>query len=598
MDLSTKKSGSVIVTKDEIKDIFNNHYMQFKKKTGGDHSWRVDKRTDFGGGFSDIYKIKNSVGEKGILKVLSAKRTVNNGENIEASKIFSIAYNEIFTMRLFTLLEDESEANASTLNGYYEYRTTYKKEDGTEADDWIFFIIMPEYETLGNCRLSSEKDIYDIALSILKTLRVLNERVNYIDLYDCFKREGILSFNPDFLSEKDLENYKNFRRVLHNDIKPDNILKKIMGNDYVTVLADFGAVCFMDDDGKAIVRYGSKPYFDPQLIRNRGVIKNGATNSDIYSLGITLLSLFYIIGNLPFTKISRYTSKFADYGDKFKEEAEKDKNSLNPDVLQKPEFISDLFWKIIMKMISKFEWDRFSDVNQAISALTDRVVVSRISEENFPPEIIAKTSLWNLLHENKISELNKVIVDEYERQKEEETENYLFTVLFAFVYACGIKEDDNAEANIKNVKSLLDPYMDDGRDGAWFVYDIIVMLAKKKGIFSGNSETVIDARKNLKHLCNVGFLPAVYFYMSLTVQGEPEYDESSEYILKKLDNLLEYPYIPGVRLYRDVLKRNPCLLNLDDETKEKKLDIIRMEFKDDISDYLAIVKYLLENDSK
>ncbi len=590
MNLSMNKKSSVDIEADEVIDIFKNHYMKYRKKMGGDSTWSVTERTSFGGGFSDIYRIENSSGERGILKVLSAKRTVNADSVVEPKKIFSIAYNEIFTMRVFSLLEDNMGASASELNGYFEHHTTYKKTDGSEAEDWIFFIVMPEYETLGKCRISSEKVIYDIALSVLKTLRVLHEPINYKDVYDCFVEEGILSFNPAFIGERDLENYKNFRRVLHNDIKPDNILKKALGDDFVTVLADFGAVCFMDTaDGETIIRYGTKPFFDPLVIHNGNRVKNGTTNSDIYSLGITLLSIFYIVGNLPFTKISRYTSRFAEAENRFND----GKDTVNPEILQKPEYISDIFWKIIMKMISHYEWDRFSDANAAIAALTDQKVVSKISKKDFPPEIIAKASLWNLLHENNIAEMFGFIVNEYKRQSANGV-NYLFSVLFALVCACNIKD----EKYVQTVKEILAPFMDDGRDGAWFAYDMIIMLAKGQGIFHEDSETVSNVRKNLKHLCDGGFLPAVYYYMSQVVQSDARYNESTSYIVKKFDSMLEYPYIPGVRLYRDRLEHNPQLFGFDEETEGKKIDEINRVLKDDIPDYLAVLKYLIENDCK
>jgi serine/threonine protein kinase len=77
------------------------------------------------------------------------------------------------------------------------------------------------------------------------------------------------------------------RNIIYRDVKPDNLL--ISSHPRIK-LADFGNVEFLPDD-KAVVRglEGTTSYMSPEM--RRGAFYN--TNTDIWSLGITLLNFLF-----------------------------------------------------------------------------------------------------------------------------------------------------------------------------------------------------------------------------------------------------------------------------------------------------------------
>jgi serine/threonine protein kinase len=77
------------------------------------------------------------------------------------------------------------------------------------------------------------------------------------------------------------------RNIIYRDVKPDNLL--ISSHPRIK-LADFGNVEFLPDD-KAVVRglEGTTSYMSPEM--RRGAFYN--TNTDIWSLGITLLNVWF-----------------------------------------------------------------------------------------------------------------------------------------------------------------------------------------------------------------------------------------------------------------------------------------------------------------
>ncbi len=578
-----KKQKSLLVSEEEVRKIF----AQYLKNTSyEDKSWKIIEKTNFGGGFSEIYRIENDSGEKRILKVMSAKRTVKDLEVYGCSQIFNAVYNELFAMRLFTSLDDSEiakEAYASELKGYYEYKTEYDCGDGEMDEDWIFFIIMPEYETLGKFKIKSEKDVRDIALDVLRTLKVLHNENNFVEIYKKFAGEGILSFSENCLIERKLKDYISIRMLLHNDIKPKNILIKRVNGRAVAVLSDYGAVRFIDPETKVDIaehRFITESYVDPILKARNLEIHDGDLSSDIYSLGMSLISILYISGSLSFRGITRYTEKFNKDVDEAKKEFKK---------LKKPDYISDRFWTIILGMINPDRWARFSFVEEVIEELE----AFAPSEDEFPVEAVAKVAIWNLINENNKTEIVPFIISSYK----DNPDKPIFIKLLSFVILSG--EEMTSEL-FEKIKKLLKPLMNSGDFGASFLYILAVILAKEKGIFEEDSEEVKSVRVRLRTLSDLGYAPAVHLFMCQATQSNVYYriDDTDDdtYITGKFESMLNRGYIPGIRYYKDRLENKPELFYYNDEVREEKLESIDTLLKaEDMDDALAVMKWLLEN---
>lgn len=79
-------------------------------------------------------------------------------------------------------------------------------------------------------------------------------------------------------------------KILHRDVKPDNIFVRPEGNEKRFVLGDFG-ICreFEEVDVRRLTLCGTQAFWAPELMLR--TVKEGVYNSDIFSLGTTLFNL-------------------------------------------------------------------------------------------------------------------------------------------------------------------------------------------------------------------------------------------------------------------------------------------------------------------
>lgn len=84
-------------------------------------------------------------------------------------------------------------------------------------------------------------------------------------------------------------------RIIHRDIKPDNIL--LTGDASTAKICDFSVShVFEDDDDRLTNSAGAPAFLAPELVSNNGNSHGKAT--DVWALGVTLYYL--IFGKCPF----------------------------------------------------------------------------------------------------------------------------------------------------------------------------------------------------------------------------------------------------------------------------------------------------------
>lgn len=134
-------------------------------------------------------------------------------------------------------------------------------------------------------------------------------------------------------------------KVVHRDIKPDNILFDAEGNAYLT---DFGAAkrfemgAAMTQAGMIV---GSPSYFSPEHIQEREM----TPCTDIYAMGIVLFET--LTGQHPFGNISTMEMLVAQLRDPL------------PDIREKLEDIPGAVNQVIQKATQKDPDDRYQDIN-------------------------------------------------------------------------------------------------------------------------------------------------------------------------------------------------------------------------------------------
>lgn len=142
-------------------------------------------------------------------------------------------------------------------------------------------------------------------------------------------------------------------KIIHRDIKPDNILVTKKG---AVKLADFGLAKALDEDQSMTqsgTGMGTPLYMAPEQARNA---KHVDQRSDIYALGVTLYQ--FLTGSLPFsggTTLELLISKEAGRFDSARK--------LNPNVPEKLDLVLD-------KMLAKDPNHRYANCEEMMNDLT------------------------------------------------------------------------------------------------------------------------------------------------------------------------------------------------------------------------------------
>ncbi len=215
--------------------------------------------------------------------------------------------------------------------GCYEYKESKSKEES------VFLVKMKKMQTLTDyCRVFelTEKLLVKLAMDICRALQTCENQ-----------------------------------RILHRDVKPDNLFVSDDNGEIYFVLGDFGICRRMDEVGMGTVTYcGTRQFMAPEIERREPL--NGSFNSDIYSLGV---SLYFIASNGKFP----FCNKEGD-------------GNLQGGLSNISEGFSDIIWKAIQVNPK----DRFQHASEMLAEL-ERLSMSEEKLLKRPYFFAAKQAMLN-----------------------------------------------------------------------------------------------------------------------------------------------------------------------------------------------------------
>ena len=131
---------------------------------------------------------------------------------------------------------------------------------------------------------------------------IVTELVSSGDLFDYLKKKDELchalmtEFEAKYLAKQlfTVLHYLHKSRIVHRDIKLENILVDVSGNDIRLKLIDFGFSTFIQEKGKLSKGLGSRYYFAPEILNKRDYDER----VDVWSAAVIIFCLLF--GEMPF----------------------------------------------------------------------------------------------------------------------------------------------------------------------------------------------------------------------------------------------------------------------------------------------------------
>lgn len=539
------------ISAEEVKEIFEVHYLPSKKIT----NLRFAGPVETGAGMSEIFSVINTeTNEEYILKVVTTyneagKRLINREAFVNA------AYNEIVA-----LYQYYDTGRVPEVRDVYEYKT---------ETDFVFFIIMKKYSTLGEIELRSEKDIYDITVDILSILSEIHKSSDFKGAYNYLCENTNLTFPGNFLYNKNY--YRTERRVIHRDIKPVNILVYTENGKRRYILADYGTVIFISDNEDNISNnsFSTPIYEDVELTKK---ISGGQSlyscdiNSDIFSLGKTIKHLLTAAQNAV-TYSTGYKKNFSD--------ALSNPEKLDEEV--KPGHVSAEFWNIIDRMTLR-SGSRYQNADEVLADLEACYKSGYISEEEFPNEIIERSKIIQLVKENKKSELCAYAKECYER----DPDNDAYFRLYVYANNARFVQENTLTSFIEELMAKED----------MISRCLAAVLMLRMVDDDKYDPRRVEANEIFEELAQRGCIPAMYFY---TRKAKYNWLADWSVLTNYYDKLRQKAYVPGMRDFLKVLRKESLSQNLCLDEDEKESIAEELEFyleENNIEDRVAFFEYL------
>lgn len=239
--------------------------------------------------------------------------------------------------------------------------------------------------------IASDEDSVERFKNEMKIARKITHK-NVCRIYQFEDIEGIKCITMEFISGEDLKNFvkragqlpiqKSLQIVMqiceglneahsfgiiHQDLKPQNIMIDKKGNSYIT---DFGIARFKETkrDQKSGMVMGTPEYISPEQVEGKEI----DTRSDIYSLGVILYEL--ITGIVPFESETPLSIAIMHL-----RELPKDPREINPK-------LSDGLTRITLKCMEKNREKRYPSVNELLVDI-EKEIAQSIEEKGVKPKV-------------------------------------------------------------------------------------------------------------------------------------------------------------------------------------------------------------------
>ena len=312
--------------------------------------------------FHNTWEAESFIGEGSYGKVYKSVRIKSKKKEYSAIKNISIKKNKQEIDNLVregaTIEEIEDEVNEALDKCLSEIKLMQELKGSSNI------VVIEDYEVL------KDKDVLGGEINI--RMELLKGLEDYFENHKVTNHD-ILKLGLDISHAlKDCEKVK----IIHRDIKPDNIFVNEFGN---YKLGDFGIARNLEKTTTGLSQKGTFNYIAPEVYKGDRYNKS----VDVYSLGIVLYKYFNY-NRLPF---------YPPYPEKITLDSREDAliRRCNGEIIPKPVNATEEEAKIILKMLEYDPKKRYTDISKLISDLEE--VLTKDEREIPFPEVKSKKQI-------------------------------------------------------------------------------------------------------------------------------------------------------------------------------------------------------------